>query len=148
MEAKVDKSIIVMIDNLMTKSRDANEGYLKASENVEDPAIQKALSQYASNRAGFVEALKFEIDQLGGYYEDRTSTTSSLHRFWIDLKGTLTGNDKDAILKECLRGENASLKDYDEALLNKELPTSTQVIIEDHHRKIAKTIKELERLIG
>lgn len=145
--AVVDEAIVGLLDDLMTKDRDATEGYIKASENVSDPDVKKMLMRFANQRIDFVEGLKKEIEDLGGDYKDRTSVMSTMHRIWMDIRGTFTGKDESIILNECLRGEEASLKDYEDAGSNEFLPESSRIVIERHRKAVAKSVMELKKAI-
>jgi uncharacterized protein (TIGR02284 family) len=145
--AKIDDMIINLLDDLMTKDRDAAEGYIKASENVSNPEVKKMLMRFSQKRIDFVEGFKKEIDNLGGDYKDRTSVLSTMHRIWMDIRGTITGKDELVILNECLRGEEASLSDYADAAANDFLPESSKKIIEKHKSIVEKSIEELKSYV-
>ncbi len=145
--AVVDQAIISLLDDLMTKDRDATEGYKKASANVSEIKMKEMFIRFAKQRESFVDDLKNEIEQLGGTYSDKSSTLSTMHRIWIDIMGTFTGKDINSILKESLRGEEASLKDYDEALENKFIPDSSRAVITRNRDKVKKAVDELKKYI-
>jgi len=140
---KIDQAIYTLLDDLMTKDRDATEGYLKAAENIKERSAREMLLRYSNQRGRFVAGLKEEINRLGGEFADRTSFLSSMHRVWMDIQGTISGKDPQTILSECLRGEEAALKDYQEASENKFLPKKTKELIQNHIEKIESSIKEL-----
>ena len=144
MIATVDKAVIDLLDDLMTKDRDAIEGYKKASDNVSELDYKEMFLRFARQRQKFVDSLKMEIQQLGGTYIDSYSFTSAVHRFWIGIIGTFTGKNSDFIMNECLRGEEASLNDYKVALENDLLPESTKSLIENHSKMIKEAIKEIK----
>lgn len=144
---KIDQAIFELLDDLMTKDRDATEGYLKAAENVSDSRFRDLFLRYSKQRGQFVKDLKTEIDRLGGDFEDRTSFLSTMHRIWMDIQGTFTGRDNQAILQECLRGEISARHDYQEAARNEYLPEPVKELILHHIELINKSIEEIESFI-
>ena len=144
MKATVDQAIFDLLDDLMTKDRDAVEGYKKACDNVSELDTKELLLRFARQRKKFVDSLKSEIKLLGGVFVDASSFKSSMHRIWIDLVGTFTGKDEKTVLSECLRGEAAALNDYKEAVKNELLPEGTRSLINNHLEMIKKAIEEIE----
>ena len=147
MIATIDKAVIDLLDDLMTKDRDAIEGYKKASDNVNELAYKELFLRYARQRQKFVDSLKMEITSLGGVFVDQYSFASTMHRIWMDMVGTFTGKNSDFILKECLRGEEAALGDYEDALSNDLLPKSTKSMIGNHLEMLKDAIDELKNHI-
>lgn len=148
MKVSVDQAIIQLLDELMTKNRDAIEGYMKAVESISNVKVRNLFIRFAEQRRLFVSELKIEIKALGGDYVDKSSWLSTIHRMWMDITAIVTGNDVTAILRECLRGEEASLSDYQEANENEYLPVSSRMLINKHQAKIALAIQELNELLN
>jgi uncharacterized protein (TIGR02284 family) len=141
------KRTINILNDLLEKNYDAERGYRSAAENVKNARLSDFLLQNADIRQGFAIDLAEEILEMGGKPISDTSTLSDLHRAWINFKSQISAdNDEDAILKECIRGEEAALKDYNQALRNERLDDSTIVMLEDHRSQIALAISELETL--
>lgn len=147
MSAQIDKAISKLLNNLLTTNRDAAEGYISACDNVKDIELKRTFLDYAQKRENFVQELKTEIDALGGAYEDKSSILAVAHRIWIGIKGSLTGSDIPSIVKECLRGEEASLADYDLASANAYIAESTKGLIERHRQTIQESISTLKKLM-
>jgi uncharacterized protein (TIGR02284 family) len=112
-----EKSIGVLND-LVELNHDRVAGFEKASKDIEDGHIElKSLfEQYASESRTNASELSSAVRELGGEAETGTSSTADIHRAWIDVKSTFTGNDVKSILAECERGEDAIKKDYQSAL--------------------------------
>ncbi|HKK75139.1 MAG TPA: PA2169 family four-helix-bundle protein [Saprospiraceae bacterium] len=147
-DAKIDKAVFNLLDDLMTKNRDAVEGYSKASSNISDMDMKETLISYAKRREAFAEEWKEEIKELGGEYTKGSSLASSVHRTWMDIASTFTGKENPFILKECLRGELVALKEYEDAAKNDFLPDSSQKIIRKHTEFLEGVIRNLKDKIA
>ena len=68
---------------------------------------------------------------LGLGEETQTSGTfgGALHHGWMDLKAAITNGDEHTILVECVRGENAAVAAYRDALEHDELPSNVRYAI-------------------
>lgn len=147
MSATIDKAVIDLLDDLMTKNRDAIEGYKKASENVSELSYKEMFLEFARQRQKIVDQLKTELNILGGRFVDNYSFTSTVHRIWMDIVGTFSGKNSNAILKECLLGEEAALKDYESAIENDLLPESSKRLIHGQLEIIQETINTIKKHI-
>jgi len=54
---------------------------------------------------------------------EHESITAKLHQTWITLKTLVASRDEKAVLDEVIRGEEATMKSYNEAINN--LPASS-----------------------
>ncbi|WPP53585.1 ferritin-like domain-containing protein [Catalinimonas niigatensis] len=140
------KREINILNDLLEKNYDAERGYRSAAENVKNARLSDFLLQNADIRQGFAIDLAEEILEMGGKPVSDSSTMSDLHRAWISFKSALSDNEEEAILNECIRGEEAALKDYNQALKSERLDDSTIVLLEDHRSQIVLAISELENL--
>ncbi|WKN33220.1 PA2169 family four-helix-bundle protein [Porifericola rhodea] len=145
-----DKRAISILNELLEKNYDAEKGYRSAAENVKQHSrLSNFLLQNADIRQGFAIDLADEILELGGKPISDTSLMSDLHRAWINFTANVSAkNDEDAVLRECVKGEEAALKDYNKALKSKSLGDSTTTLLEDHRKQIILAINELESLEG
>jgi uncharacterized protein (TIGR02284 family) len=58
-----------------------------------------------------------------------------LHRFWINIRSTISGMDEEAVLAECERGEDFAKTAYEEAL-RCDLPGDVRVMIAKQYREV------------
>jgi uncharacterized protein (TIGR02284 family) len=147
-DAKIDQEFFTLLDDLMTKNKDASEGYRKAADHTADLDMKATFISYAKRRADFVEETKNKTKELGGDFSTGSSLTSTAHRIWMNMISTFTGKDSVFILKECLRGEQASLEEYKEAAGNETLPKSTKKMISRHKNFIQGALINLENKIA
>lgn len=117
------------LNELITKNYDAEEGYKKAADLVEDAQLKSFFRDQAKNRYDFGHSLKDEIKMVGGEVKKGTSVTGDLHRTWMSIKDAFSGNDEKAMLEEVIRGEKASVEEYRDILKDTELAPTTKELL-------------------
>ncbi|MEM8526805.1 MAG: PA2169 family four-helix-bundle protein [Bacteroidota bacterium] len=132
------------LNDLLEKTYDAEAGYKKAAEEVEVPQLVNFFETKAKQRYDFGHEIKAEIKSLGGTPDKGGSVKGNLHRTWMNVKSALSLNDTEAILEECERGEEASLKEYDEALADQSLPTSTRTLLQKQRTRIVEALTSID----
>ena len=120
---------ISVLNGLIETCRDGQYGFQEAAEYVTRPDLKEFFNATALERARFVGELQQEVRSLGAEPDNEGSTAGTLHRAWIDIKGTLTGKDDENILAECERGEDSAVETYKDALLE-DLPVNIRSTIE------------------
>ena len=136
-------NLIQLLNDLLEKNLDAARGYEEATEQQTTPALRSFFVKSMSMRDQFADELDGEIVELGGEPVTETSFTSDLHRAWINLKSAWSDDENHAVLEECIRGEEASLRDYDQALNTLGLPDHIRKMFLDHRNNISMVLKEL-----
>lgn len=134
-----------MLNTLLTRNYDAEKGYQRAAEEVDDTRLKSFFHNKARERYDFGHSLKDEIRNLGGSPDKGTSLKGDVHRMWMDLRESLTSHDNKAILEECERGEKSALEDYND-MLNSNMPMSTKSIIERQRDTIRQDLREIQNL--
>ncbi|MBC2838638.1 PA2169 family four-helix-bundle protein [Robiginitalea sp. SC105] len=135
---KYTEKISNQLNDLLEKTYDAEKGYKLAADKVEVPAVKQFLNDKVKQRNMFGHELKAEIREFGELPDKGGSVKGDLHRTWMNLTSTLTGNETERILEEVERGEKATLERYDEILGNKEnvLPPSTEQLLRNQRNAI------------
>lgn len=140
---KYTEKISNRLNDLLTKTYDAEKGYKLAQDKVENPTIKKFLGDKVQQRYNFGHELKKEIQTFSQLPEKGGSAKGDLHRTWMNLTTTFTSNDTERILEEVERGEKASLNEYDEILNDKEmvLAPSTENMLTKHRNEIKSALE-------
>lgn len=145
--AESTKQIISTLNQLIQTLKDGEEGFKQASEGVTDPEIKVLLLDYSEQRREFAHELQDQVASLGNEPQEAGSVLGALHRGWIDIKAAVSGQDEDAIIAECERGEDAAVETYTEAL-SQDLPSDLEAIIQRQYVDIKDAhdrIRALER---
>lgn len=132
------------INELLTKNYDAEAGYKKAAEIVENPQLKQFFETQAQHRYDFGHELKTEIRNMGETPEKGTSFKGDAHRTWMDIKSTFTSDDEETILNEVTRGEKAAVEEYKEVMSDTTLPPTTKSILSNQVSNIENTLKNVK----
>jgi uncharacterized protein (TIGR02284 family) len=139
-----DTQVISMLNNLIQTCLDGEEGFRTAAGGVKASGLKELFSEYSRQRASFAGELQDEVRRLGGEPPDAGSITGSIHRGWLGLKAALTGEDEQAVIGECERGEDSALSAY-RAALNVDMPASVRSMVE---RQFAEVKEAHQRIRG
>ena len=145
MEAKATQALL---NELVQTLKDGQEGYADAMTDVEDAQLKETFKKYAVQRAGYVTEIEDQMFQLNLHPDtnEGTSTTSKVHRAWIDLRAALTSKDNKAVLNECERGEDYAVKAYQTALKAEGLPSALQTVIEKQYQGVQEAYNAIKAL--
>jgi len=122
------------------KNYDAEKGYLNAMSNVDDKNLKIFFKRRASERSQFAKELRTEILRYGEVPEDSGTFKGTVHRNWMSLKSALSSNNEEKILEEAIRGEEASLEEYDKLMKENNLPPTIDELIFRHRNSIQAAI--------
>ncbi|PKG53359.1 MULTISPECIES: ferritin-like domain-containing protein [Olleya] len=128
------------LNELLVKNYDAEKGYLNAIDNVESSELKLFFKRRASERSQFAKELRTEILQYGQIPEDSGSFKGAMHRNWMSLKAVFSSNNEEAIIEEAIKGEEASLEEYDTLLKENNLPPTIDNLIAKHRHAIQAAI--------
>jgi len=117
-----NEKIASALNDLLTRNYDAERGYTEAGNNVDENRLRQWLFENSNRRKRFGKEIKKMIASLGKEPDKGTSFLGDVHRAWIDLKSSMTEDREEAILEECIRGEEKALEDYNKVLNEVEMP--------------------------
>jgi uncharacterized protein (TIGR02284 family) len=142
-----DKAISCL-NKLIETCKDGQEGFKTAAEGITRADLKTLFNTFSQQRAQFAAELQNEVRRLGSDPEKTGSVAGSLHRGWIDLKSAVTGNDDNAVISECERGENAAVRNYEDALNDQDLPANLREIVQRQFTAVKEAhdrVRSLER---
>ncbi|WP_299670264.1 PA2169 family four-helix-bundle protein [uncultured Polaribacter sp.] len=124
------------LNALLEKTYDAEKGFKKAAENIENESLKNYFSKKAEERHAFGEELKKEIRAFHQDVDKGGSVSGTAHRAWMDIKSLFSLDDEESMLEEAVRGEKASVKEYKAVINETNLPPSTKNILESQKNRI------------
>ena len=142
---------ISTLNNLIETCKDGQNGFQAAADGVKNNDLKTLFHTYSRQRAEFAGELQAEVGRLGGDAEKTGSLAASPHRGWIDIKSAVTGEDENAVISECERGEDSAVRNYEDALREQDLPADVRAIVERQFAQIKEAhdrIRSLERATG
>ncbi len=145
-DQNIHKKIVNNLQDLLKKNYDAQKGFTKAMKDTKNSKLKSFLKQQAAQRGRFTNELTQEIRNLNEQPKDSGSFTGDLHRAWINIKSTVSGNKDEAVLEECIRGEKASWKEYNEKLEKENFPPNISKVIQKQASEIHDTVSKVKKL--
>ena len=140
------KDNVNALQGIIEKNYDAEKGYQKAMEDAKNPALKGFLQQQAARRSRFATAIDQRLRQLGETPKESGSVTGALHRAWIDIKSSVAGHSDEAVLEEVIRGEKASVEEYQEVLNKHQFAPEITQELESQVGDIQNTLNKVKRL--
>ncbi|MBT0606839.1 ferritin-like domain-containing protein [Aequorivita echinoideorum] len=133
---KFTEKLTHSLNELLEKNYDAEKGYKKAAENVENVKLKKFFNEQAQKRYDFGHEIKSEIRNYGESPDKGGSAKGAMHRVWMDLETAFSSNNEETILNEVQKGEKAAIEEYNEVIKDTTLPPTTQKILTNHRDTI------------
>ena len=134
------------LNNLITTLYDGENGYKEAAEDTDSVTLATKFRQLAQQRYNFGHEIKPLIKNMGGEVDKGGSVAASLHRVWIDLKTAVTSQDEEAVINECIRGEESAVDTYQEALKEGGLTGEARETVLRQLEKIQATLTDLRQM--
>lgn len=134
------------LNNLLEKTYDAEKGFKKAAENVENNSLKSYFNQKAQERYEFGHELKGELKSFNQDVDKGGSLVGDAHRAWMDVKKIFTSNNEESMLKEAIRGEKSSVEEYNDVLNEISLPLSTKNVLEKQKTTIENGLSNIKSL--
>ena len=141
------------INDLIIINNDRYEGYKTAAAETKEADLKSLFTDFSNQSKGFaLELRKFVPAGEEAAKRDETKNTGKLFRVWMDLKATLSGNDRKAILSSCHFGEDKAKDTYDDVLKHTEdIPSDALTVITKQREALQKghdTVKSLRDSIA
>ena len=108
------------LQDVRTRYVDSRDGYLQAAKLVPQRGLAESFQLIAQRRDLIASKVAGLIQQQGLKPDEEGSAEAGVHRWWIRLRDKMTDQEADAILSECVRGEQ-------------ELARTLQAALEDEH---------------
>jgi uncharacterized protein (TIGR02284 family) len=141
------EEVVNTLNQLLEKNYDAEKGFKKALEVAKNPSLRQFFKQQAIIRNKFKTEIEKELHELNAHSNLRDDhSTGTLHRVWIDIKTAMSKNDDESVLDECIRGEKASVRDYEEKLKKTHFPPNIISMLKSQLLDIKNTISTVKKL--
>lgn len=115
-------------------------------QNVDSDRLKAFFKERSEERSKFAMQLRTQILTYGGEPKESGSFAGMAHRNWMSLKSLFSSYDEEAILEETIKGEKASLDDYNDVLSISNLPTSVETLVSSQKNSIWNVINTAEKL--
>lgn len=130
------EDIVASLNMLIETSKDGEYGFRTSAEHARSGQIKQLFSTRAEGCAQAAAELQALVRQHGGEAETDGTTSGTLHRGWVAVKGTLTGSSDLNMLEEAERGEDAALERYRDVLRDDTLPTDIRQLVDRQYQGV------------
>lgn len=134
------------LQEILQKNVDAEKGYRKAAENAENGSLKAYFQNRANDRSTFNGELKRELVTSYNDIDDDGTFTGTMHRAWMDVKAFFSADDDESMLEEAIRGEKASVEEYEDVLKNTDLPTSIATLVSKQKNHIQQDLNNVRSM--
>ncbi|WP_199269149.1 ferritin-like domain-containing protein [Polaribacter sp. L3A8] len=131
---------------ILEKTFDAEKGFNKAAENIENKALKNYFKAKSQERNIFGHELKEEIKSFNQEIDKGASVAGAAHRAWMDIKSLFSLDDEESMLEEAIRGEKTAVKEYEEVINETQLPSSTKSLLVSQKNKIENGLYSIKTL--
>lgn len=143
-----NEKTVSVLNDLLNITNDRIEGFSKVEDKVWDThsALKADYDQMVSQSQTMKSDLIRLINECGGNADNTTSTAGALHRAWIDVKNSLSGDKDESTLGNVVFGEKAAIDAYQDALDSGDLTPQSAQVVSDHLHHLKSSYARFENL--
>jgi len=104
------------VQGLIRLNIDSSQGFTTSAELIDNVMLADSFRDYAEKRSENAEELKASVAYNGESPNQSGSTAGTLHRWWLNIRGRVTGGNEHSVLAEAERGEDSIKKAYESAI--------------------------------
>ncbi len=112
----LNEDTIKDIQNLISINIDSCKGFNAAAEHIENDQIASYFRKCSIERDHLAQELQTAIATIGEAPEDEGSLKGTAHRWWMNIRSTVTGGDEHSVLADAERGEDEIKQRYEKTL--------------------------------
>ena len=121
---------IKILNSLIATTIDSVDGYNAAANSADNTEFRAIFRDRASERSEVVSKLQGQVRTLGGDPEDDGTAIAGAHRFFMNLRDTLTSTDDEAVVAEVERGEDVIKAKFEKAMADGDLSTTSREVVQ------------------
>lgn len=134
-----NEKTVSVLNDLLNITNDRIQGFSKVEDKFWDKytPLKGDYDQMVSQSQAMKSELNNLITERGGQPDNTGSTAGAVHRAWIDVKNSFSGDKAEATLENVVYGEGAAINAYQDALDSGDLCTESSKVVSDqlHHLK-------------
>ncbi|WP_378103374.1 PA2169 family four-helix-bundle protein [Chryseobacterium sp. sg2396] len=143
-----NEKTVSTLNDLLNITNDRIEGFSKVEDKVWEnhSGLKTDYDQMVSQSREMKSDLIRMINEHGGDADNTTSTAGALHRAWIDVKNTFSGDKSESTLENVVFGEKAAIDAYQDVLDSEDLDPECARTISDHLHHLKSSYAKFESL--
>lgn len=134
------------LNRLARVCKDSEMGLRRAAAEVQDQQFRTMLHAAALHRSKWLEQIRNEVRAEGGKAANDGSLAGTLHRNWMNLRYAVNLHRQDVVLRECLRGEEFALKQFESIIEEHEV--KMDAVLENLFVNIIETRNKLREILN
>lgn len=136
------------LNDLLQITNDRIEGFQKVEKKM--IGFHDDLRKIYDHAVTQATQMRTELSSLvtgkGGDPDNSTTLAGGLHRTWIDVKNSLTGDRDESTLENVAFGEKAAVEAYENALESGDLCADSTKVVQDQLMKLRASYKEFSNM--
>lgn len=139
---------VATLNDLLNITNDRIQGFSKVEEKVWQgyPHLRNNYDQMVQESQTMKADLIGLITERGGEADNTSTTAGALHRAWIDVKNSLTGDNAESTLENVVFGEQAAIDSYEKALQSENLCPQSTTVVQNQLQQLKSSFNKFERL--
>lgn len=142
--AQQRQELITNLESLLEKNLDAEKGYKHALKHAETSRLKAFIKNQAFLHARFATELDQYLHTLNERPKSRHSLMGNFHRAWMDFGSSISSSADEFILQECIRGEKAGIREYEEKLKSGKFAPATKYLLQGQLLAMSRSIEGIE----
>lgn len=135
-------------ENIIEILEDGKAGFEHAADMLRDSNradLAPKFVTYSTQRAAFSEELEKMAATYGDDIDQSGSVKATIHRAWMSVRDTLSGDDPDGVLDAAEQGEDKAIEAYQEAL-GEEISADLRTTLQRQYTDIQAAHREVKAL--
>jgi uncharacterized protein (TIGR02284 family) len=148
MDQPTASNVTTTLNHLISIAQDGVNGIGRAIEDAQDQQLKAMLTEIHQNREHMVQELKAVVTQLGGDPNQSGTLAGAAHRAFMEVKEMVTGSRDQALIQECIRGDEHAVNEFQDALteLGPSAPGAARSIIQSCLQRIQTALQRYQQL--
>ena len=136
------------LNDLLQITNDRLEGFKKVDTKMIESYgdLSKEYDHMVTESTQMRTELSSLVRERGGDPDNSTTVAGGLHRTWIDVKNSLTGNKDEATLENVVFGEHAAINAYEGVLESGDLCPESSKVVQDQLHKLKSSYAKFDNL--
>jgi uncharacterized protein (TIGR02284 family) len=129
--------VISTLNDLIETCKDGEESYKTCATDAakRKSDLQTTFANLQHGCAAAAAELQDLVHTEGGKARTESNVGDAIHRGWVNLKTAIGGNNDEAVLVECERGEDSAKHNYSVAL-KQDLPAHVRAVVERQYQGV------------
>lgn len=143
-DENIHDNIVDSLQDLLKENYDAERIFKQGIENTDNIKLKRYLQNQALQRNRFADELTEEIVTLNETPTEKTTVGGDIHHAWVGLKNAFSSNNDETILKEAIKGEKSSIKEYEDCLEKQIFPPHIRQVVQRQCDQMNETLAQVQ----